>query len=168
MLCRLLIVGDSNTGKSCLVNYFTGDEFKDAYTPTVGVDFKLGWVELDDVTIKLQLWDTAGDPRFRTILKGYYRGTTGTIVTYSVSKKETFLNVSGWIEEAKQFGPPGVKLIIVGTGCDRKDREVDYLTARDFADEQQLPFLEVSAKDGTNVELAFLKLIQELVQSQSS
>ena len=168
VLYKLLLVGEPNTGKSSLVNCFAGDEFADVYIPTIGVDFKINWVVLDGVKIKLQMWDTAGDPRFRTITKGYYKGTTGMIITYSVTKEETFLTVPHWIGEAKRLGPPDMKLIIVGTGCDRKGREVDYFTARDFADEQQLSFVEVSAKDGTNVELAFLTLIQEIGQSLSS
>ena len=166
-LYKLLIIGDSNTGKSCLMNCFVGDEFDDVYIPTIGVDFKVRSVVLDGVKIKLQVWDTAGDPRFRTITRAYYRGSTGIIVTYSVTKKESFQNVPHWIEEAKRFGRPDVNLIVVGTGCDRREREVDYFTARDFADEQQLSFLEVSAKDSTNVELAFLTLTQEIKVSHA-
>ena len=166
VLYKLLIVGDSNTGKSCLMECFAGEEFNDIHITTIGVEFKICTVELDGMKIKLQVWDTAGNPRFRAITTAYYRGATGVIVTYSVTKEETFHNVPHWIEEAKKFGPPDVKLIIVGTGCDRKDREVDYITARDFADKQQLSFLEVSVKDSTNVELAFLTLIQEIKQSR--
>ena len=164
-LYKLVVVGDSYTGKSCLVNCFAGDEFTDVYINTTGVDFKIWRAVIDGVKIKLQIWDTAGDHRFRAITPYCYRGATGVIVTYSVTKKESFLNVPHWIEEAKEFGPPGMKLMVVGTGCDRKEREVDYFTARDFANEQQLSFLEVSAKDSTNVELAFLTLIQEIRQS---
>ena len=163
-LYKLLIVGDSNTGKSCLIGCFAGEEFSSVYIPTIGIDFKIHTVELDGFKIKLQIWDTAGNPRFKTITTAYYRGSMGVIITFSVTKEETFLNVAHWIEHIKESGPPGLKLMVVGTGCDRKDREVDYITARDFADEQQLPFFEVSAKDGTNVELAFLTLVQEIRQ----
>ena len=163
---KLLIVGDSNTGKSCLMECFFGEQFNDVHESTIGVEFKTCTVELDGAKIKLQVWGTAGNPRFRAITTPYYKGANGVIVTYSVTKKETFLNVPHWIEEAKKFGPPDVKLMVVGTGCDRKDREVDYCTARDFADERKLSFLEVSAKDGTNVELTFLTLARELKQSR--
>ena len=111
------------------------------------------------------MWDTAGNARFRTITRAYYRGAAGIIVTYSATKEETFDNVPYWIEEARKFGRPDIKLIIVGTGCDCKGKKVDYVTAKDFADEHQLSFFEVSAKDGTNVELAFLTFIEEIRQS---
>ena len=167
-LYKLLIVGDPCTGKSCLMDCFAGDKFIHNHSPTIGVDFKICTVELDGVKIRLQLWDTNGlpGPWSRDIRAAYCRIVTGVIVTYSVTSKESFHNVPHWIEEIKEFGPPGVKLIVVGTGCDRKVREVDYFIARDFANEQQLSFLEVSAKDSTNVELAFLTLIQEIRQSQ--
>ena len=165
-LYKVLIIGDSNTGKTCLMQCFGGEKFSSVYVPNIGAaDFKIRTVELDGFKIKLQMWDTNGNPRFKEIIIDYFRGAVGMIVTFSVTKKETFVNVQHWIEEVKKFGPPGVKLIIVGTGCDRKDREVDYCTARDFADEQQLPFFEVSAADGTNVELAFLTLVQAIRQS---
>ena len=166
----MLIIGDSNTGKSCLMNCFVNKQFENIYRATIGIDFEIRTVVLDGVNMQLQVWDTAGDPRYRSMTTAYYRGVTGVIVTYSVTKKETFLNVPHWIEEAKRLGPPGhgVKLMVVGTGCDRKEREVDYFTARELADEQQLSFLEVSAKDSTNVELAFLTLIQDIRQSLSS
>ncbi len=162
---KLVIIGDGNTGKTCLVECFAGGQFCSVYIPTIGVDFKIHTVELDGFKIKLQIWDTTGNPRIKAITSAFFRGALGMIVTFSVTKKETFHNVAHWIQEVKQFGPPGVKLIIVGTGCDRKDREVDYFTARDFANEQQLSFFEVSANDGTNVELAFLTLVQEIRQS---
>ena len=165
---KLLIVGDSNTGKSCLMSRFTGGEFEDDYLPTIAVDYKSCTVELDGIKTKLWVWDTSGDPRFETITTFYYRGVDGILIAYSTTRKESFCNVPSWVEKAKKFGPPDVKLIIVGTGCDCKDREVDYFTARDFANEQQLPFLEVNAKDGTNIELAFLTLIQEIRHSLSS
>ena len=159
---KVLIIGDSNTGKSCLIDCFTGEEFSTVYRATIGIDFKIHTVVLDGVKVKVYIWDTAGDPRFRGTSTPFYREATAIIVAYSVTNKESFLNVPLWIEEAKKCGRPDVKLIVVGTGCDRKDREVDYCTARDFADEQKLSFLEVSAKDGTNVELAFLTSIQSL------
>ena len=164
----LVIIGDANTGKSCLVNCFFGDEFKDVYIPTIGVDFIVRRVVLDGIKIQLQLWDKSGHPRFRPLTTGYYKGASGIIVTYNVTKKETYLNVPGWIKEAKKFVPPDAKLMVVGTGCDREDREVDYFTARDLANEHQISFLEVSAKDNTNVELAFLILIQDIRRSLSS
>ena len=168
-LYKLVIIGDSSTGKSSLVNCFTGEWFSTDYRATVGIEFQIRTVVLDGVIIKFQVWFSDGNFKpYGGITTAFYREAAGAIVAYSVTKKETFLNVPHWIEEAKKFGRPDLKLIVVGTGCDRKDREVDYFTARDFADEQQLSLLEVSAKVGTNVELAFLTLIQEIRQLRQS
>ena len=164
----LMIVGDSASGKSCLMDCFIRDRFQPNRCVTLGPEPRHFNLWIDEAKIRLKIWDTNGlhRPSSRSIRAIYYREVAGVIITYRVGMNETFHSVPYWIEEAKQFGPPGVKLIIVGTGCDRKDREVDYFTARDFADEQQLSFFEVSAKDGTNVELAFLTLVQEIRQSQ--
>ena len=164
-LYRILIIGDSNTGKTCLCRCFTGEQFDDVFTTTIGYDFKIRTVHLDGVKVKLQVFDTAGHERFRTVTPGFYREASGIIVTYSVTKEDTFDNVPYWIEEARKFGRPDIKLIVVGTGCDCKGKVVDYITARNFANEHQLSFFEVSAKDGTNVELAFMTLIEEIRQS---
>ena len=165
VLYKILIIGDSNTGKTCLLRCFTGEEFSSVFISTIGVDFKIRTVEMDGAKIKLRVWDTGGNARFRTITRANCRGAAGIVITYSATKEETFDNVPYWIEEARKFGRPDVKLIIVGTGCDCKGKKVDYITAKDFADEHQLSFLEVSAKDGTNVELAFMTLIGEIRQS---
>ena len=135
------------------------------FISTIGVDFKIRTVEIDGAIIKLQVWDTAGKERFRTTIRCFYGGAAGIVITYSATKEETFDNVPYWIEHARKFGPPDIKLIIVGTGCDCKGKKVDYVTAKDFADEHQLSVFEVSAKDGTNVELAFLTFIEEIRQS---
>ena len=171
-LYRILIriIGDSNTGKTCLCKCFTGEEFEEVFTPTFGLDFKVRTVELDGVKVKLQLWDTAGNERYRSMIApgmvyNMYKRANGVIVTYNVTKEDTFRNVPYWIEEAKKSARPDVNLMIVGTGCDREDKKVDYITARDFANEHQLSFFEVSAKDGTNVELAFVTFIEEIKQS---
>ena len=165
VLCKILIIGDSTTGKTCLLRCFTGEEFSSVFISTIGVDFKTRTVEMDGAKIKLQVWDTSGDARFRTLTRAYYRGAAGVIITYSATRKETFDNLPYWIEDAKEIGQSDIKLMVVGTGCDCKDKQVDYVTAKDFADEHQLSFFEVSAKDGTNVELAFMTFIEEIRQS---
>ncbi|KAL0387244.1 UNVERIFIED_CONTAM: Ras-related protein RABD1 [Sesamum radiatum] len=134
-LFKLLLIGDSSVGKSCLLLRFADDSYVDSYISTIGVDFKIRTVELDGKTIKLQIWDTAGQERFRTITSSYYRGAHGIICLQASC----------------------------GNKCDLVDSKVvDTATAKAFADELGIPFLETSAKDAINVEQAFLTMAGEI------
>ena len=137
-LYRILIIGDLDTGKSCLQRCFAGDEFQDDIFITNS--FVSRCVKLDGVEIEVRVYDTAGSARFRTATSRYYRRASGIIITYSVTKQETFDNIPSWIEEARKFGRRSPRMMILGTGCDCKGRGVDYITARNFADDHCVSF----------------------------
>ena len=165
---KVAVIGDADTGKTSMLGKFARDDFNPTYIPTIGVDYRIRVIELDEVKIRLQLWDTAGQSRFRTITRAYYRLCVGIIITYDATKEKTFENVPYWIEEtSKERYYPDAKIVLVGTNGDRVDEKVvDYTRVRDFASERQIPFFEVSSKDGTNVELAFMTLVAQLRQLQ--
>ena len=166
-LYKVLVVGDAEAGKTSAVGSFTGDYFNPTYTPTIGVDFRIHTIELDEFRIKLQLWDLAGQAGYRAIPNSYYRKCVGSIIAYNATKEETFVSVPCWIEEISRNTHPDAKIVLIGTNGDRVDEKVvDYTIARDFASERQIPFFEVSSKDGTNVELAFMTLVAQLRQLQ--
>nr|KJB46954.1 hypothetical protein B456_008G046500 [Gossypium raimondii] len=120
-------------------------------------------VELDGKTIKLQIWDTAGQERFRTITSSYYRGAHGIIVVYDVTEMESFNNVKQWLNEIDRYANDSVCKLLVGNKCDLvENKVVDTQTAKAFADEIGIPFLETSAKDSINVEQAFLTMAGEI------
>merc|ERR1711988_2090585 len=119
-LFKLLLIGDSGVGKSCLLLRFADDTYTETYISTIGVDFKIRTVEIDGKVIKLQIWDTAGQERFRTITSSYYRGAHGIIVVYDVTDGDTFRSVEQWLEEIERFAGPGVRKMIVGN---KKDME---------------------------------------------
>ena len=96
---KLLIIGDTASGKSSIMNRFTDNTFTDDFMGTIGVDFKFKNIVIDNCDVKIQIWDTAGQERFRTITKTYYRGAHGVIIVYDVTDKISFRHVSGWIEE---------------------------------------------------------------------
>ncbi|XP_052879186.1 ras-related protein RABD2a-like isoform X1 [Gossypium arboreum] len=141
-LFKLLLIGDSGVEKSCLLLRFADDSYVESYISTIGVDF----------------WDTAGQERFRTITGSYYRGAHGIIIVYDVTDQESFNNVKQWLSEIDRYASDNVNKLLVGNKCDlTANKVVSYETAKAFANEIGIPFLETSAKDATNVEQAFME-----------
>ncbi|XP_010682035.2 ras-related protein RABD1 [Beta vulgaris subsp. vulgaris] len=162
-LFKLLLIGDSSVGKSCLLLRFADDSYVDSYISTIGVDFKIRTVELDSKTVKLQIWDTAGQERFRTITSSYYRGAHGIIIVYDVTEMESFNNVKQWLNEIDRYANESVCKLLVGNKCDLvENKVVDTQMGQALADELGIPFLETSAKDAINVEQAFLTMAGEI------
>ncbi|KAL6440103.1 hypothetical protein ACFW04_003016 [Cataglyphis niger] len=162
-LFKLLLIGDSGVGKSCLLLRFADDTYTESYISTIGVDFKIRTIDLDGKTIKLQIWDTAGQERFRTITSSYYRGAHGIIVVYDCTDQETFNNVKQWLEEIDRYACDNVNKLLVGNKCDLHTKKVvDYTTAKEYADQLGIPFLETSAKNAMNVEQAFMTMAAEI------
>ena len=162
-LFKLLLIGDSGVGKSCLLLRFADDTYTESYISTIGVDFKIHTLNLDGKTIKLQISDTAGQERFRTITSSYYRGAHGIIIVYDVTDMESFNNVKTWLSEIEKYASDNVNKLLVGNKCDLVVKKtVDTNTAKEFADSLGIPFLETSAKNSTNVEEAFMKMAADI------
>ncbi|XP_057376295.1 ras-related protein Rab-39B-like [Daphnia carinata] len=162
---RIIIIGNSTVGKSSLLKYFTDGRFAEVSDPTVGVDFFARLLQVEDGTrIKLQLWDTAGQERFRSITKSYFRNSVGVLLVYDICCRKSFENVSNWMVEAKShIEPHRAVFILVGCKLDLKDqRQVSTEEAARFADFNEMPFVETSAKTGENVEEAFRIVGQEI------
>ncbi|CAJ1403578.1 unnamed protein product [Effrenium voratum] len=153
-LFKLLLIGDSGVGKSCLLLRFADDTYTESYISTIGVDFKLRTLEQDSRTTKLQIWDTAGQERFRTITSSYYRGAHGIVVVYDVTDKESFNNVKHWVQEIDKYAAEGVTKLLVGNKCDLSSKKVvSYDEAKELADSLGIEFMETSAKNAHNVAL---------------
>ncbi|OWR53800.1 ras-related protein Rab-1A [Danaus plexippus] len=162
-LFKLLLIGDSGVGKSCLLLRFADDTYTESYISTIGVDFKIRTLDLDGKTIKLQIWDTAGQERFRTITSSYYRGAHGIIIVYDCTDQDSFSNVKQWLEEIDRYACDSVNKLLVGNKCDLTTKKaVDYTTAKQYAEQLGIPFLETSAKNSTNVEQAFMTMAAEI------
>jgi len=160
---KLVLIGDSGVGKSCLLLRFADDTYTESHISTIGVDFKIRTIQLDGKTIKLQIWDTAGQERFRTITSSYYRGAHGIIVVYDTTDSETFEHVKTWLHEIDRYASENVNKLLVGNKSDlTTKRQVDTETAKEFAGSLTIPFLETSAKNATNVEDAFMTMAGEI------
>ena len=164
-LFKLLLIGDSGVGKSCLLLRFADNTYTENYISTIGVDFKIRTIEINGKRIKLQLWDTAGQERFKTITSSYYRGAHGIIVVYDVTDQSSFDNVKQWLNEIDRFACENVNKLLVGNKCDLSMRKVvDYKIGKEFADGMGIPFLETSAKCSTNVDVAFLSMSCDILE----
>ncbi len=165
-LFKILLTGDSGTGKSALLSRFSENDFTDRYISTIGVDFKMKYITIDKSKIKLQIWDTAGQERFRTITSSYYRGVHGIIVVYDVTNALSFANVRHWINEVDRYASGNVEKLLIGTKSDLTvDRVIDYNTGKELADSYNMRFMETSAKDDKNVNEAFSMLATKLKET---
>lgn len=164
-LFKLLLIGDSGVGKSCILLRFADDTFSDSYISTIGVDFKIRTLMINNKQVKLQIWDSAGQERFRTLTTAYYRSAHGILVVYDVNDRETFFHIENWIEEVSRYAASDVNRVLVGNKCDvLNKREVEYETARLFAAKLGISFTEASAKDRTNIDKVFNIMAKELVE----
>ena len=163
---KILILGDSKVGKSCFLTRYADKTYQEDYLSTIGMDYKIKNYELENGDIiKLYIWDTAGQDRFRSITSNYYKGADGIILIYDITKQETFNNVRNWITSIKEEAPAKVVLILVGNKVDdEKNRAVPKSEGEKIADEYNLPFLECSAKSDINVTETFDVLVKRIVE----
>ncbi|KAH3768091.1 Rab GTPase [Pelomyxa schiedti] len=160
---KILLIGDSGVGKSCLLIRFADDAWTDTHIATIGVDFKIKTLNCDGKVIKLQIWDTAGQERFRTITSSYYRGAQGIILVFDCTDMETYTNVKQWLGEIERYACENVNKLLVGNKTDLVDqRVVQTSLAKEFAESMDIPYIEASAKANINVEETFMKMARAI------
>lgn len=168
-LFKVVLIGDSGVGKSNLLSRFTRNEFNLDSKSTIGVEFATRSIQVDTKTIKAQIWDTAGQERYRAITSAYYRGAVGALLVYDISKHQTYDNVTRWLKELRDHADANIVIMLVGNKSDlRHLRAVPTEEAKQFASENNLSFIETSALDASNVELAFQNILTEIYRIVSS
>ncbi len=166
-LFKLLIIGESGVGKTCLLLRFTDDSFTANHLTTIGIDFKIKIINLENKLIKLQIWDTAGQERFRTITKTYYKGAHGIILTYDVTDANSFKNIRNWIKQIEANAQTNVCKVLVGNKCDKPDRTVTEEEGKKLAEDFGMILFETSAKTNKNVSEVFNYLTTEILKSNA-
>ena len=160
---KVVILGASGVGKTCIGLRFVKDQFVPYTASTIGASFLVKELSISGQKIMLQIWDTAGQERFRTISSTYYRGAHGIIVVYDVTEMESFNNVKQWLHEIDRYASENVNKLLVGNKSDlTSKRQVETESAKEFAESVNIPFLETSAKNATNVEDAFMTMAGEI------
>eukprot|EP00746_Dinoflagellata_sp_MGD_P032966 gnl/MRDRNA2_/MRDRNA2_17853_c0_seq1.p1 gnl/MRDRNA2_/MRDRNA2_17853_c0~~gnl/MRDRNA2_/MRDRNA2_17853_c0_seq1.p1 ORF type:complete len:391 (-),score=50.12 gnl/MRDRNA2_/MRDRNA2_17853_c0_seq1:131-1258(-) len=168
-LFKFIIIGDEAVGKTCLLLQFTDKRYRTTHQVTVGVEFGSRTVDIQGKPIKLQCWDTAGQDRFRSIVRSYYRGAAGALLVYDITRRDSFDHVSQWLQEARANADPDLVITLVGNKCDKEqERQVSYDEGRQFADRYGLHFLETSAVTGTMVDEAFTTTASRVYQKNMS
>ena len=162
---KVLLLGDSSVGKTCFLLRYCDKSFQDAHLSTIGLDYRLKTMTLKNgKNIKLQIWDTAGQDRFRAITKNYYKGANGIILIYDVTNVQTFENVKNWISQIKEEANPNVVIYLAGNKIDLPEDTITVATdeGQKMADEYKLLFKEASAKAGINVNEIFQELVEKI------
>ena len=161
---KILLLGDSSVGKTCFLLRYTDNTFQEIYMSTIGLDYRLKTVKLpNEEKIRAQIWDTAGQDRFRAITKNYYKGANGIILIYDITDTKTFEGVKNWIEQIRDEVTREVLIYLVGNKIDKKEeRKVSSEEGKKLADSYGVPFYESSAKTGENVDVVFYNLIKDI------
>lgn len=159
---NIIIIGDSCTGKSSLMSRFVEDNFSILSVSTVGVDFKIKTIKHRDKFIKLKIFDTAGQERFRALTSGYYRNIDACILVYDVTSRSSFDNVEYWLRSFKEHATKSFIQVVVGNKIDRP-KIVDSTLAKELADEWDCKFFQTSAKENIGVEKLFTTLVDDFL-----
>ncbi|KAF9597342.1 hypothetical protein IFM89_017245 [Coptis chinensis] len=160
---KVVLIGDSAVGKSQLLARFSRNEFNLDSKATIGVEFQTRTLVIDHKTVKAQIWDTAGQERYRAVTSAYYRGAVGAMLVYDMTKRQSFDHVARWLEELRGHADKNIVIMLIGNKSDLGTlRSVSTEDAKEFAQRENLFFMETSALEATNVETAFLTVLTEI------
>lgn len=164
LACKVMLLGDSGVGKTCLLVRFKDGAFlSGAFISTVGIDYRNKIVEIEETKVKLQIWDTAGQERFRSVTHAYYRDSHALLLLYDITSKSSFDNIRAWLSEIQDYAPDNVVVMLLGNKADRSgERVIKKEEGERLAKDHNVAFMETSAKTGMNVDLAFLAIAREL------
>ena len=161
-IIKILTLGDTQVGKSSIVLRYTEDKFDDNQLSTIGIDYKTKYMKMDDSSVKVLIWDTAGQEKFQNIAKQYYKGANGVLLIYDICSRKTFERIEFWLKELKENNRIDELFIcLVGNKNDMEDkREISIEEGKKYANDNNIPFLEVSAKSGKGIIDLFKKVIK--------
>jgi small GTP-binding protein len=165
---KILLLGDSSVGKTCFLLRYVEDTFTHNHISTIGVDYKIKLVNENNQLIKLQIWDTAGQDRFRCITKNYFRGSDGIMLIYDITNQMSFNNIRNWITQIKDSLGDDARITLVGNKVDlESNRIVLKEDGIKLANEHGFSFFETSAKEKINVDEAFSNLTREMLKKNT-
>ena len=162
---KLMVLGDSNVGKSSILTKYCKNQFLSKYITTIGIDFQIKYLNINNKRIKVQIWDTAGQERYRVVTKNYFNTSNGFIIIYDITDRRSFNNINNWMEQIESFIGKEVKCILFGNKNDLENkRDVQIEEGKELAKKYNCPFFETSAKEGNNIEEGFKEIIMEIIK----
>ena len=163
---KLLTLGDTSVGKSSFIIKFIDDKFSYNYIATMGLDFKQKIIELDNgELVKLRIFDTAGQERFKSISINFIKKADGILLLYDVTNRSSFESVNKWVESIREVGDEKISIILIGNKCDlEKERKISKEEGEAKSKEFNLPFFETSCKEGINIKEVFVKISEEIIK----
>lgn len=164
LLFKIVMIGDHGVGKTQLINRYVKNDFDMHSKTTIGVEFITKYMTIDSTVIGAQLWDTVGEEKYKSLTSIYYKGAVGALLVYDITRKSTFERICAqWFTELKSFSDPNIVSILIGNKSDLNEkREVKTEEASTFAEKNGIAFIETSAKDATNVKLAYERVLNEI------
>ena len=161
---KLVLLGDSGVGKTNLISRYIHNAFQQDTKATIGVEFFCKTFKVNNnKVIKIEIWDTAGQERYKSITSVYYKGAKGAFIVYDITSKKSFDNIDKWINEIKEKNNNDVKLIIIGNKVDLdNERQISFEEAKNKFKDRDVPLIETSALNDTNVNEAFISMVKIL------
>eukprot|EP00830_Metopus_es_P004298 TRINITY_DN1396_c0_g1_i4.p1 TRINITY_DN1396_c0_g1~~TRINITY_DN1396_c0_g1_i4.p1 ORF type:complete len:218 (-),score=40.20 TRINITY_DN1396_c0_g1_i4:14-667(-) len=163
---RLIVLGDSKAGKTSLILRYTDNTFATTFSTTLGVDFKVKQIQVEDKPYKFEIWDTGGQERFRTIAKSYYDRAMGVLLVYDCSDEKSFANIRNWVNSLENHAHVGIVKILIAAKCDLPEKKISSATAKALATELKMEFFETSSKLNKNVEQAFTSIAEQIMKKE--
>jgi Ras-related protein Rab-1A len=159
---KLVMIGDSGVGKSCLLERFVDKASTNNWISTIGVDIRTIYLDINGKNTRIQVWDTGGQQRYRPVLASCYKGALGVVVVFDLTNRTSFSNVAQWLHEVDEFSALDAdKKILVGNKADlQADRKVDQGEATQFAEQLRMKYIETSVLDQSNIQEAFTRLVE--------
>jgi small GTP-binding protein len=163
---KLIVVGDSGVGKSCLTIKATKDNFDSIYSPTIGFEFMTFFIKIEDLYVKLQIWDTCGQEVYRSLISSFYHNSSLAILVYAIDEKNSFIHLDSRLNEIKTHGNPDINIFLIGNKVDLENKRViNKELAQDFVEKNNAKlFLETSAKTGFNAQNVFIEATKLLYE----
>ena len=163
---KLLLIGDTAVGKTSMILKYTDNKFPEAHIATIGVEYKTKSIYTDKYKITLNIWDTSGQERFKSITKSFFRNTNGVLFVYDIANYKSFSNVKNWMKDSEMSGK--FESILCGNKVDlENNREVEFDTLKEYGLKQKIPVIETSAKTGVGINEAFKLIAEQIIKGRS-
>ena len=163
---KILVVGDSTVGKTNFIRMFIENKFNQNYMTTSGIDLKTSSIEIKNKKIRVQLWDTAGQEKYKAITKNLFLKVQAALIVYDITNEETFNNLKTWVRSIKEECGKQIQMLIIGNKNDlNEERVVDKNIAMEYAKEEKIDYLETSSKTGDNIQKAISLLCEKVLEN---